>query len=109
MLYKYIRKDEKLETNFFFQHLKLVILFFYFFNLIDIRTISSDEVIIMKGTVKWYNLIEGCGSFKTKNGEEFLFKRKVLPIGTFLDVGDHVEFDIVGSDKAQRVSFVKKI
>jgi cold shock CspA family protein len=93
----------------FFQRLKVVILFFYFFNLNNIRILSSDEVVIVKGTVKWYNLIEGSGSFRTKNGEEFLFKRKVLPVGTFLDVGDRVEFDIVGSDKGQRVTFVKKI
>jgi CspA family cold shock protein len=63
----------------------------------------------MKGIVKYYNIIEGYGSFKTENGEDIPFHRKVLPIGTFLKVGDSVEFDIVSSDKGPRVINVKKL
>jgi cold shock CspA family protein len=66
-------------------------------------------VIYIKGRVIYYNIIEGCGSFQTKNGEEFLFKRKVLPVGTFLDVGDRVEFDIIGSDNGSKVKNVRKM
>jgi cold shock CspA family protein len=63
----------------------------------------------MKGKVKWYNIIEGCGSFQTENGEDILFYRKVLPVGTFLIKGDFVEFEIEGSDKGPQVTNVKKL
>jgi CspA family cold shock protein len=63
----------------------------------------------MKGTVKWYNIIEGRGSFKTDIGESVRFSRKVLPIGTFLDKGDNVEFDIVNSEKGPKAINVKKL
>ena len=63
----------------------------------------------MKGTVTWYNIVEGCGSFQTETGEDMLFYRKVLPVGTFLNEGDNVEFDIVGSDKGPRITNVRKL
>ena len=63
----------------------------------------------MRGTITWYNIVEGCGSFKTKTGEDFSFYRKVLPVGTFLNIGDKVEFEIEGSDNGPQVTNVKKI
>ena len=63
----------------------------------------------MKGTVTWYNIVEGCGSFKTEKGEDIIFYRKVLPVGTFLKKGDFVEFNIEGSDKGRQVANVKKL
>ena len=63
----------------------------------------------MKGIVTWYNIVEGCGSFKTENGEDFRFYRKVLPVGTFLIEGDHVEYDIEHSDMGPKVTTVKKL
>ena len=63
----------------------------------------------MKGTVTWYNIIEGCGSFQTENGEDVRFYRKVLPVGTFLNEGDFVEFNIESSGKGLQVTNVKKL
>jgi cold shock CspA family protein len=63
----------------------------------------------MKGTVTWYNIVEGCGSFQTENGEDLRFYRNVLPVGTFLNKGDSVEFDIEISDKGQQAINVKKL
>jgi len=63
----------------------------------------------VKGTVIWYNLIEGCGSFQTENGEDIRFYRKALPVGTFLNKGDFVEFDIEGSHKRLQATNVKKL
>jgi cold shock CspA family protein len=63
----------------------------------------------VKGRVTWYNIIEGCGSFQTEKGEDFHFYRKVLPVGTFLNEGDFVEFDIEGSDKRSQAINVKKL
>jgi len=63
----------------------------------------------MKGTVTWYNIVEGCGSFQTETGDDVRFYRKVLPVGTFLNEGDFVEFDIEGTDKGPQAINVKKL
>ena len=63
----------------------------------------------MKGTVTWYNIIEGCGSFQAENGDDIRFYRKVLPVGTFLNEGDFVEYDIEDSDNGPQVTNVKKL
>ena len=62
----------------------------------------------MRGRVVYYNIIEGCGSFQTENGEDLPFFRKVLPVGTFLKKGDSVEFDIVDSDTGPQVMNVRR-
>lgn len=63
----------------------------------------------MKGTVTWYNIVEGCGSFKTEAGEDLLFYRRVLPVGTFLNKGDIVEYNMENSDKGPQLTIVKKL
>ena len=62
----------------------------------------------MKGTVRWYNIIEGYSSFQAENGDDIRFYRKVLTIGTFLNEGDFVEFDIEDSDNGPQITNVKK-
>jgi cold shock CspA family protein len=63
----------------------------------------------MKGKVKWYNIIEGRGSFQSDIGENIRFSRRVLPIGTFLEKGDAVEFEIEHSEKGPKAINVKKL
>jgi cold shock CspA family protein len=75
----------------------------------QIRTPPSGEVINVKSTVTWYDIIEGCDSFQAESGEDVRFYRKVLTIGAFLNEGDFVEFDIEGSDKGPQVTNVKKL
>jgi cold shock CspA family protein len=63
----------------------------------------------MKGKVKWYNIVEGCGSFQCENGDDIIFHRNVLPIGTFLNKGDEFEFEVVGSENGQIATNVRKL
>ena len=63
----------------------------------------------MRGTVTWYNIVEGWGSFQTEKGQAIRFNRKVLPVGTFLNKGDFVEFDIKDSAKGPYATNVKKL
>jgi cold shock CspA family protein len=63
----------------------------------------------MKGTVTWYNITEGCGSFQSENGKQIRFYRNVLPVGTFLNTGDLVEFEIEGSKRGLQAKDVKKL
>lgn len=62
----------------------------------------------MKGTVKWYNGMKGYGFIEGEDGTEVFVHRTALPMGSGLNEGDQVEYEIEDSDKGQRATNVKK-
>lgn len=62
----------------------------------------------MKGTVKWYNGMKGYGFIEGEDGNEVFVHRTALPMGSELNEGDQVEYEIEDSDKGQRATNVKK-
>jgi CspA family cold shock protein len=63
----------------------------------------------MKGTVKWYNDMKGFGFIANEDGKEVFVHRSAIPVGTGLNEGDQVEYEVEDSDRGQRAANVKKL
>ena len=61
----------------------------------------------MKGTVKWYNDMKGFGFIANEDGKEVFVHRTAIPMGTGLNEGDQVEYEIEDSDRGQRATNLK--
>jgi CspA family cold shock protein len=62
----------------------------------------------MKGTVKWYNARKGYGFITTEEENEVFVHRTAIPMGTYLNEGDAVEFDVEDSDRGKQAKNIKK-
>jgi len=60
----------------------------------------------MKGTIKWYNARKGYGFIQ--DNEDVFVHRSAIPMGTSLNDGDEVEFEIEKSDRGPQAKNVKK-
>ena len=62
----------------------------------------------MKGKVKWYNSQKGYGFIEDEDGKDVFIHKNEVPMGTFLNEEDEVEFDIQKTDRGPQASNVKK-
>ncbi len=63
----------------------------------------------MNGTVKWYNDMKGFGFIANEDGTEVFVHRTAIQMGTGLNEGDQVEYEVEDSDRGQRAVNVKKL
>jgi CspA family cold shock protein len=63
----------------------------------------------MKGTVKWFNDRKGYGFIEGEDEKDIFVHRNSLSEGTYIDEGDHVEYEIETSEKGPNAKNVKKI
>ena len=63
----------------------------------------------MKGTVKWYNDRKGYGFISGDDEKDIFVHRNSLEEGTYINEGDHVEYEVEASDKGPNAKNVKKI
>jgi len=63
----------------------------------------------LKGTVKWYNPRKGYGFITTDEEAEVFVHRTAIPMGTYLNEGDKVEFETVETDRGINAKNVKKL
>ena len=63
----------------------------------------------MKGTVKWYNPRKGYGFIQGEDGKDVFVHRGAIPMGTFLNEGDKVEYQLESSDRGPKAVDIKKL
>jgi CspA family cold shock protein len=63
----------------------------------------------LKGTVQWFNGRKGFGFIQGEDGKDVFVHQSALPMGTFLDEGDRVEFEKEDSDRGPRAVDVRKL
>ncbi|HDM24991.1 MAG TPA: cold shock domain-containing protein [Thermoplasmatales archaeon] len=63
----------------------------------------------MKGTVKWYNARKGYGFIQGEDGKDVFVHRTAIPVGTFINEGDTVEYEVESSDRGPKAVNIKKI
>ena len=63
----------------------------------------------MKGKIKWYNSFKGYGFVEGEDEKDVFVHNTALPIGTLLDEGDQVEYEIEDSDRGPKAVNVKKL
>jgi len=63
----------------------------------------------MKGTVKWYNARKGYGFIQGEDGKDVFVHRSAIPMGTFLNEGDNVEFELEQTDRGPNAKDIKKL
>jgi CspA family cold shock protein len=63
----------------------------------------------MKGKVKWYNARKGYGFVEGEDEKDVFVHNTALPMGTYLDEGDQVEYEIEESDRGPKAVNVKKL
>ena len=56
----------------------------------------------MKGTVKWYNPRKGFGFIQGEDGSDVFVHRTSIPMGTFLNEGDKVDYETEDSDRGPK-------
>jgi len=62
----------------------------------------------MKGTVKWFNARKGYGFIEGEDGKDIFVHRNDVPMGTFLNENDQVEYDVEKSERGPQATNVKK-
>ena len=81
-----------------------------FLFLYRLQTQLSEEVKThMKGTVKWYNSRKGYGFIEGDDGKDIFVHHTALPLGTYLNEDDKVEYSSEDSDRGPRAVNVKKL
>ena len=63
----------------------------------------------MKGKAKQYNERKGYGFVEGKDEKDVFIHNTALPMGTYLDEGDLVEYEIEDSDREPKAINVKKL
>ena len=63
----------------------------------------------MKGTVKWYNARKGYGFIQGEDEKDVFVHRSSIPMGTFLNEWDKVEYEIEDSDRGPKATNIKKV
>ena len=63
----------------------------------------------MEGTIKWYNARKGFGFIEQEGGKDVFVHRSAVPMGTFLNEGDKVSYDVEQEDRGPRAKNVKKL
>jgi len=60
----------------------------------------------MKGTIKWYNPMKGFGFIQGEDGKDVFVHSSALPIGTYINPNDPVEYTIEESERGPRATNV---
>ncbi|MBU7016247.1 MAG: cold shock domain-containing protein [Theionarchaea archaeon] len=63
----------------------------------------------MKGTVKWYNARKGFGFIEGEDGKDVFVHRSAVPMGTFLNEGNRVEFEIESTARGPKAVNIRKL
>ena len=63
----------------------------------------------MKGTVKWYNARKGYGFIQGEDEKDVFVHRSSIPMGTFLNEGDKVEYELEDSERGPKAVNIKKV
>ena len=62
----------------------------------------------MNGKVKWFNQRKGYGFIIGEDGKEVFFHKNEISIGTSLNEGDPVEYDIKKTEKGLEAIKIQK-
>ena len=63
----------------------------------------------MKGKVKWYNARKGYGFIEGEDEKDVFVHRSSIPMGTFLNEGDQIEYEIEDSERGPKAVNIKKL
>jgi CspA family cold shock protein len=63
----------------------------------------------MEGSVKWFDDFKSYGFIQTKEGKDVFVHRSALPIGTTLQEGERVKFDVEQTSKGPQATNVEKL
>ena len=78
--------------------------------MVKLQTYFLQEVMIMKGIVKWYNIRKGYGFIEGEDGKDIFVHKTAVPFWTiFLNAGDRVEYLTEFSDKGRKATRLKML
>ena len=69
----------------------------------------SWQILIMKGTVKFFNFSKGYGFITTEEGFDVFVHSSALNEGTSISDGDNVEFEVQEGETGKSATNVQKI